>query len=210
MDIYDLYIQKTLESEDNKQEIKFKTLKELFISDININNISRIIYRELYLPNNQELFDEIRNKINNLAQIWINTFNNNKFNNDLNDQLRYTNSLFISYYKSEFLKNKDYKEHEIQNNPYKHIYSSNSKKKNHNEILASDYNFITFNNYNDKYTTNSQFTNSYNKIPYYEKSLYTKHLDRFDNGSFRERNLINTNHKKYNNNDLFNNINYLR
>ena len=58
-----------------------------------------------------------------------------------------------------------------------------------------------------KYVLN---TNKYNKIPYYEKGLYTKHIDHVDNGSFRERKLENNNFKKYNNSELLNNVSYLR
>lgn len=77
-------------------------------------------------------------------------------------------------------------------------------------MLAEDYEYVTFNNYNDKYTTNLQFSKKYNEIPYYEKGLYSQNVDKKDNGSFRERKLVNNNYTKYNNNELLNNIPYLK
>lgn len=221
MDIVNLFIQKNVTTLDkNNQELNFKNIKELFISSENINNLSRILYRELYLPNNETLFNQIKGKVIEYTTIWvesnkldkyiqeINDSNNNV--NDLNEQVRYLNSLFIKFYKFKFLKTSDFMEHEIDNNPYKHIYEYKMIKKKNSDILADDYGYVTFNNYNDKYTTNLQFSKKYNEIPYYERGLYSQNIDKKDNGSFRERKLVNNNYKKYNNDELFNNINYLK
>lgn len=221
MDILKSFIDKNLITEDNKQELKFKSIKELFSSEDNINNISRILYRELYLPNNQTLFNKTKNQVQQYVKLWIksgyldkfekNNNNNLEINtNDLNEQLRYFNSLFISYYKTKLIKSESFMQHEIDNNPYKHIYEYQMNKKKNADILANDYNYVTFNNYNDKYTVNIQYPRSYHNIPYYEKSLYNHNLDRLDNGSFRERKLVNNNSKKYNNTELLNNVDYLR
>ena len=216
MDIVKSFIQKNSTTKVDKQELNFKTIKELFSSEDNINNISRILYRELYLPNNQTKFNKVKDQVQQYIKLWIesgylNNFSKNAINfHDLNEQLRYFNSLFISYYRFKLLQTPDFMQHEIDNNPYKHIYEYKLNKKNNVEILADDYNYITFNNYNDKYNINLQFPRSYNKIPYYEKGLYSKNIDRSDNGSFRERKLFNNNYKKYNNNELINNIEYLR
>lgn len=140
MDIVNLFIQKNVTTLDkNNQELNFKNIKELFISSENINNLSRILYRELYLPNNETLFNQIKGKVIEYTTIWvesnkldkyiqeINDSNNNI--NDLNEQVRYLNSLFIKFYKFKFLKTSDFMEHEIDNNPYKHIYEYKMIKK---------------------------------------------------------------------------------
>jgi len=216
MDIVNSFIQKNLTTEVDSKEINFKTIKELFTSEENINNISRILYRELYLPNNQTKFNKVKNQVQQYIKLWVDSGSLDKFSkntidfNDLNEQLRYFNSLFISYYRFKLLQTTDFMQHEIDNNPYKHIYEYKLNIKKNDDILADDYNYVTFNNYNDKYNINLQYPRSYNKIPYYEKGLYSRNVDNSDNGSFRERKLINNNYKKYNNSELLNNVEYLR
>ena len=216
MDIVKSFIQKNLITTDNDKELSFKSIKDLFSSEDNINNVSRILYRELYLPNNQTKFNKTKSLVQQYIKLWIESGNLDKFANtasdfnDLNEQLRYYNSLFINYYKYKLVNAGDFMQHEIDNNPYKHIYEYKLNKKKNDDILADDYNYVTFNNYNDRYTVNMQFPRTYNKIPYYEKGLYSKNVDYSDNGSFRERKLINNNFKKYNNNELLNNVKYLR
>lgn len=216
MDIVKSFIQKNLLTEDNNKELNFKSIKDLFSSEENINDVSRILYRELYLPNNQTKFNKTKSLVQQYVKLWIDSGYLDKFANtisdfnDLNEQLRYFNSLFINYYKYKLVNAADFMQHEIDNNPYKHIYEYKLNKKKNDDILADDYNYVTFNNYNDRYTVNMQFPRTYNKIPYYEKGLYSKNVDYSDNGSFRERKLINNNFKKYNNNELLNNVKYLR
>jgi hypothetical protein len=216
MDIVKSFIQKNLLTEDNNKELSFKSIKDLFSSEDNINNVSRILYRELYLPNNQTKFNKTKSLVQQYVKLWTDGGYLDKFANttsdfnDLNEQLRYFNSLFINYYKSKLVNATDFIQHEIDNNPYKQIYEYKLNKKKNDDILADDYNYITFNNYNDKYTVNMQFPRTYNKIPYYEKGLYSRNVDYLDNGSFRERKLINNNFKKYNNQELLNNVDYLR
>lgn len=216
MDIVKLFIQKNLPTEINEKEMSFKTIKELFNSDDNINNISRILYRDLYLPNNQTKFNKVKTQVEQYVKIWASSDALDNFAkrttdfNDLNEQVRYFNSLFIQFYKSKLVKAGSFMEHEIENNPYKHVYEYKIYKKKNDSILADDYQYVTFNNYNDKYTTNLQYSKAYNDIPFYEKGLYGRHSDRKDNGSFRERKLVNNNSKKYNNYELMNNVSYLQ
>lgn len=139
MDIYKSFIEKNVITEENKQKLKFKTIKELFGSEDNINNISRILYRELYLPNNQTLFNKTKNQVQQYVKLWIDSdyldkFEKNNTNleintNNLNEQLRYFNHLFISYYKTKLIKANNFMQHEIDNNPYKHIYEYQMNKK---------------------------------------------------------------------------------
>jgi hypothetical protein len=216
MDILDIFINRNKET-----NVKFLTVKERFQSEENKNKLSHILYREVYLPNNQNLFNKIRENVNKYVDIWI---KNNKLDNlketnsySINDsdlQLRYYNKIFIDTFKN-VITNYNTMEFEINNNPYKHVIEY---KKNNNEnitkkisdLTVNDYNYITFNNYNDKNTLNNNFDNKYHKIPYYEKSLYRHNYDIVDMGSFRERKLVNNNYKKYNNNELLNNVDYLR
>lgn len=216
MDLVKIFIQKNLTTEVDNKELKLSSVKELFNSIENKNNVSRILYRELHLPNNPIKFNKIKSLVNQYINIWSESDDFNKFiksidhNYNLNERLRYVNSLFINFYKTKLLNINDFMQHEIDNNPYQDIFEYQMNKKKNSDILVDDYNYITFNNYNDKYTTNLQFSNKYNKIPYYEKGLYTKHIDHLDNGSFRERKLENNNFKKYNNSELLNNVSYLR
>lgn len=212
MDIIKLFIDK---NKITSNQIKYD-IKKQFLNIQNIDHISRIIYRELYLPNNNEIFQNTKKLVNNYINILINTGELNKLlsidyinSNDLNEHLTYVNFLFIQKYKFHFLKNINYVTHEINNNPYKQLYTYKIKKKN-SDILSNDYESISFNNYNDIYLTDNKFNNKYHSIPYYEKSLYKINIDKNDNGSFRERKLINNNYKKYNNDELLNNIEYLK
>ena len=217
MDILDLFIQKNLLSKNAEKDVaSVNNIVILFTSNDNLNYLSRIIYRELYLPNNSEKFNQIKLDVNKYAIEWsssnefIKVLQIDNSLSDLNEILRYINSLFIKKYKHILLPNSDFMTHEINNNPYKHIYNYKLTKKTNKDAMASDYDLISFNNYNDKYTTNYQFTKLYNKIPYYERALYVKNIDKYDSGSFRERKLVNNNYKLYNNYELMNNINYLK
>lgn len=224
MDIVNLFIRKNIPTKD----IKYKSVKELFESDENKSKLAHVIYREIYLPNNQTLYNEIRKKVDKYVNLWIQngkldrlTETNSYSINAPDEQLNFYNKLFIDTFKNLII-NFDTYQSEIDNNPYKHIIEykikvnnnlskeTEYKKKNISEILAQDYDFITFNNYNDKYTLNTNFTPNYHKIPYYEKALYKRNYDMLDMGSFRERKLLNDNYKRYNNDELMNNVNYLR
>ena len=83
-------------------------------------------------------------------------------------------------------------------------------KKKLSDFQADDYQYLNTNNYNDKFTLNTNFKRSYNKIPYYEKWIYNKHYDREDIGSLSSYALENKNSKIYNNNELYNNLDYLK
>lgn len=216
--LLNLFIQKNKETKilNNSHNLStpgIKSINELFISNENILKLSQILYRELYISNNIELFDKIKANVYKYTKLWVDSNKLSKFISDdyilnYNEQLRYINHLFINYYREFLLNGKSFIEHEMyDNNPYKHIYNY---KINNKLNLTNDYNELVFNNYNDKYTTNLRFSNNYNKIPYYEKSLYSKNIDKNDNGSFRERKLLNNNFKKYNNNELFNGLDYLK
>lgn len=215
MDVLDLYIKKNLQTENGT----IPSINKLFISNENIYKLTKILYRELYIYNNEKLFNELKQKVILYSNKWVEPINTNgdssldkfitkSFHNH-NEKLDYINNLFINYYKNKLLDGKTFYEHEIQNNPYKKKYDY--KIKNIDSYPSENLNdSLSFNNYNTKYTTNLQFSNKYHKIPYYEKSLYRKNIDKDDNGSFRERKLLNNNFKKYNNNELLNNIDYLK
>ncbi len=216
MDIIDLFIQKNLPTEN----IISNNIKDLFQSQDNINKLSFILYKETYLSNNQEQLDKIKLDVKKYIDIWISTekldklIETNSFSiNNKIEQLSFYNKLFIDTFKNVIV-NYDQYQFEINNNPYKHIlsYKINSKivKKKYNDLNSEDYQYLSFNNYNDKFNLNSQFNINYNKIPYYEKSLYKKNYDIVDIGSFRERKLVNNNYRKYNNNELLNGIDYLK
>ena len=216
MDLINLFIQKFLPTNNFKE----KTVKDLFQSDENKIIISQNLYRELFLPNNQELYDKIRKGVDKYVTLWITTGKLDKLSetngysiNASDDQLRFYNKQFIDTFK-DIITNYDTYNFEIQNNPYKHIlsYKVDSKKitKKISELQVEDFNYATFNNYNDKFNNNLLFNANYHKIPYYEKSIYKRNYDILDMGSFRERKLVNDNYKLYNNYELFNNVDYLR
>lgn len=216
MDIINLFIQKFLPTEN----VKYKSVKELFQSDENKITLSQNLYRELYLSNNQELYNNIQKNVDKYVDIWIKNGKLDKLSettgysiNSPDEQLRFYNKQFIDTFR-EVLTNYDTYNFEIENNPYKHIlsYKVNSKKINKkiSEIQADDIDYITFNNYNDKFNNNLLFNANYHKIPYYERSIYRRNYDVLDMGSFRERKLVNDNYKLYNNEELLNNVDYLR
>jgi len=216
MDIVNLFIKKFLPTEN----VKYKTVKELFQSEENKNILSQNLYREVYLSNNQELYDKIKKNVDKYVEIWIKTGKLDKLSettgysiNAPEEQLRFYNKQFIDTFR-EVLTNYDTYNFEIENNPYKHIlsYKVNSQKINKkiSELQADDINYITFNNYNDKFNNNLLFNSKYHKIPYYERSIYRRNYDVLDMGSFRERKLVNDNYKLYNNEELINNVDYLR
>lgn len=216
MDIVDLFIQKFLPTKN----IKFQSVKELFQSDSNKLHLAHILYKEIYLPNNNNIFNNIKNDVNKYVDLWIKSGKLNSLEetnsysiNAPDEQLNYYNHLFITTFKNIII-NYDLYNFEINNNPYKHILNyrinSNSDNKKYSDILPEDYDNLSFNNYNTKFTRSSQFTKKYHEIPYYEKALYKRNYDLLDMGSFREKKIINYNKKKYNNNELYNNISYLR
>lgn len=216
MDIVDLFIQKFLPTKN----LKYQSVKELFQSDTNKLKIAHVLYREIYLPNNQLIFDKIKDDVNKYINIWIasgkldHLLETSSYSiNDPNEQLNFYNKLFIDTYKNIII-NYDLYNFEINNNPYKHIlsYRINSKlvNKKISDMMPEDYNNLTFNNYNSKFNIDNQFNKNYHQIPYYEKSLYKRNYDFLDMGSLRERKLVNNNSKKYNNNELLNNISYLK
>lgn len=197
------------------QNIEFKTIKELFSSQDNINYLSNILYRENYLPNNREMYNHIKNKVKKYINSWINL---GKFDNiedcylpncNLDLQLQYYNKLFIDTFKDQIINYNLYNS-EIKNNPYNHTFLIKNQKKKLSDFQAEDYQYLNPNNYNDKFTLNTNFKRSYNKIPYYEKWIYNKHYDRSDIGSLSSRSLENKNSKIYNNKELYNNLEYLK
>lgn len=130
MDIVKLFTTKNTITEN----IKFKTVKQLFGSIENINYLSNILYRENYLSNNRELYNHIKNKVKKYIKSWINL---GKFDNiddsflpnyDTNLQLTYYNKLFIDTFKDQII---DYNLYniEIQNNPYSHKFLIKNEKK---------------------------------------------------------------------------------
>jgi hypothetical protein len=195
--------------------IKLENIKELFSSIDNINYLSNILYRENYLSNNKELYNDIKNKVNKYINSWINL---GKFDNiedcylpncNIDLQLKYYNKLFIDTFKDEIINYNLYNS-EIENNPYNHTFLIKDKKKKLSDFQADDYQYLNTNNYNDKFTLNTNFKRSYNNIPYYEKWIYNKHYDREDIGSLSSYALENKNSKIYNNNELYNNLDYLK
>ena len=97
MDIVKLFTTKNTITEN----IKFKSVKQLFGSIENINYLSNILYRENYLSNNRELYNHIKNKVKKYIKSWINL---GKFDNiddsflpnyDTDLQLKYYNKLFF-------------------------------------------------------------------------------------------------------------------
>jgi hypothetical protein len=220
MDIFDLFINKNKET-----NVKFITVKDRFQSKENKDKLSHNLYREIYLSNNQSLFNKIQEKVNKYVELWISNGKLDKLKetnsysiNDPELQLNYYNKLFIDTFKNAII-NYNTMESEIINNPYKHIIEykkiNNDNKeiniiKKISDLTVEDYNYITFNNYNDINNVNTNFNTNYHKIPYYEKALYKHNYDILDMGSFRERKLINNNYKRYNNNELINNVDYLR
>lgn len=216
MDILYSFIYKNLETKN----IKFKSVKELFQSNENKYKLTQNLYREVYLPNNQKLFNDVKKKVDKYVNIWVNSGKLDRLEetvgysiNAPEEQLRYYNKLFVDTFKNVIV-NYDTLNFEINNNPYKHIleYKINEKSVNKkiSDLLANDFDYISFNNYNDQYNLNNNFKAKYNKIPYYERSIYRKNYDILDMGSFRERKLDNNNYKRYNNKELLNNVDYLR
>lgn len=216
MDIVDLFIQKFLPTKN----IKFQSVKDLFQSESNKLYLANILYKEIYLSNNNIIFQNIKNDVNKYIELWISSGKldhleetNSYSINAPDEQLNYYNNLFITTFKNIII-NFDLYNFEKNNNPYNHIlnYRINSKivNKKYSDILPEDYENLSFNNYNTKFTRSSQFTKKYHEIPYYEKALYKRNYDMLDMGSFRETKRINNNTKKYNNNELYNNISYLR
>jgi len=212
MDIEDLYKLKTSETEYKNN----LSLLNLFKSEDNINELTYLLYNENYLSNNLKIFNDIKKLVNQYVNAWIEL---GKFDNiedtadtDYNKlyiQLRYYNKLFINTF-SNYIVKYDLFQHELINNPYKHKFTINNTEKTMADFQADDYQYLNTSNYNDKFTLNNQFKENYNHIPQYEKWIYNKHYDRKDSGSLRDRALENMNYKKYDNTELYNNIDYLK
>ena len=119
MDILNLFIQKNLLSQNAEDDIllSVNNIITLFISNNNLNYLSRILYRELYLPNNSEKFNQIKADVNKYAIAWsssdefIKLLQIDNSLTDLNEILRYLNSLFIKKYKYILLPNSDFIKH---------------------------------------------------------------------------------------------------
>ena len=147
MDIVKLFTTKNTITEN----IKFKSVKQLFGSIENINYLSNILYRENYLSNNRELYNHIKNKVKKYIKSWINL---GKFDNiddsflpnyDTDLQLTYYNKLFIDTFKDQIIDYNLYNS-EIQNNPYSHKFLIKNEKKNMSDFQADDYQYLNTNN----------------------------------------------------------------
>ena len=96
MDLVNLFIYKNLETKN----VKLKQVKDLFKSKENKDKLSHILYRELYLPNNQTIFNEIKNKVNEYIEVWIKVGKLDKLEetvgysiNAIDEQLNYYNEV---------------------------------------------------------------------------------------------------------------------
>jgi len=220
MDILDLFKLK-----NSTTKLDFKSVKDLFQEDKNKNKLTQIIYYQLNTTNNDEVFNNIKSKVGAFVDSWINL---GKLDNltecayiqvDCPDlQLSYYNKLFIETFRNEFVQYNDMK-YEIDNNPYKQIITpvGDESKLYHNnksfkiaDMIASDYENINTNNYNDTFATSNLFNAKYNKIKWYEKGIYSKNVDFKDEGSTRTyKSMTNYNNKRYDNSELLTNVSYL-
>lgn len=212
MDIEDLFNEKTSETTD----INYISLIDLFKSNDNIDILTNLLYKENYLSNNLKIYENIKSLVKKYVKSWIELgkFDNIEDTADTSDnriyiQLRYYNKLFITTF-SNYIVQDNLFQHEIDNNPYNHKYNINNVEKTMAEFQADDYQYLNTINYNDKFNLNTQFKQTYNQIPYYEKCIYNKHYDRKDLGSLTNKSLENINSKRYDNSDLYNNVDYLK
>lgn len=220
MDILDLFKLK-----NSTTKLDFKSVKDLFQEDANKNKLTQIIYYQLNTTNNDDVFNNIKSKVGTFIDSWINL---GKLDNltecaDVpvdcpNLQLSYYNKLFIETFRNEFVQYNDMK-YEIDNNPYKQIITPvgdeaklyhNNKSFKISDMIASDYENINTNNYNDTFATSNLFNAKYNKIKWYEKGIYSKNVDFKDEGSTRTyKSMQNYNNKRYDNSELLTNVSYL-
>jgi hypothetical protein len=213
VDLLSLFIFKNVQTELKNNELE-KLFKKKIISDNNKLNISRQLYSEINLPNNNKLFNDIQNKVSSYLESWINLgifdnieFENVKFSN-INELIDYYNKLFVDTFREQIV-NYNLMENEINNNPYKHELNINNKNIKYENILSDDYQYINNNNY-IKVFTNNRFDERYNKVPYYESALYKRNYDRNEKGSLENHILETYNFKRYISDDLTNNVSYLR
>lgn len=215
MDLEDWY-----KSKNETTKIYLKSVKESFQLDSNKIKLSQIIYRKLYSTNNENKYKEVKNIVNIAINEWVKLGKLDKLEetasfiaNDITLQLDYYNNLFINSFINNIVnKQGGQLNYEINNNPYKQEILTNGKKIKISDILASDYENINVSTqgYTDLYTSNGNFTPKYNKVKFYEKALYTRNIDTKELGSL-EKNVskMNMTYKRYNNNELLNNVSYL-
>ena len=179
MDIYDLYIEK-----NENTTIYLPQVKELFSSDKNKLYLSRIISKQIYVSDNDERYKILQQDINNEIDKYIKDGKLDNLeetadivSNEITLQLKYYNSIFISYYTNKKSNLNQY-QFELDNNPYKQETNINGNKKLFKDFLASDYENMSISNYQDTFTLNGNFTARYNKIPYYRKVLHNRNIDR--------------------------------
>lgn len=205
-------------SRNETTKIYLKTVKESFQLDSNISKLSQIIYRNLYSTNNENKYEEIKAKVKITVNEWItkgklDTLEETAsfISNEITLQLDYYNDLFITEFTNRIVNIQNGQlNYEINNNPYKQNILSNGKYIKISDMLASDYENMNISNYDNVYTSNGNFTQKYNKIKYYEKSIYNKNIDMKDAGSLRNNiSKENTTFKRYNNKELLTNVPYL-
>ena len=205
-------------SRNETTKIYLKTVKESFQLDSNISKLSQIIYRNLYSTNNENKYEEIKAKVKIAVNEWIakgklDTLEETAsfISNEITLQLDYYNDLFITEFTNRIVNIQNGQlNYEINNNPYKQNILSNGKYIKISDMLASDYENMNISNYDNVYTSNGNFTQKYNKIKYYEKSIYNKNIDMKDAGSLRNNiSKENTTFKRYNNKELLTNVPYL-
>ena len=181
--------------------------------------LTRIVYRQLSSTSNQTYFNKVAKLVGDYVDFWINNDKLKKIeetanfsSSDINSQLSFYNSIFVSDFISRFTKN-DMVSYETFNNPYKQIIEKDGRNIKIKDMLSEDYENINTNmmNYNDIYNVNEYRMVNRNKIKFYEISLYKKNIDKTEQGSL-ENNVSKstTNYKKYNDFDLKNNVSYLR
>ncbi len=213
MDLVDLY-----NSRNETTKFHLKSVKESFQLDSNISKLSKIIYRQLYSTNNENKYEEIKNKVIIAVDAWVkqgkldNLEETASFiSNEITLQLDYYNNLFINSFVNN-ITNRNQLNYEINNNPYKQEILYNGKNIKISDMIASDYENmnVSTQGYENVYTSNGNFTQKYNKIKFYEKALYSKNIDMKDAGSLRNNiSKENLTFKKYNNSELLNNVSYL-
>jgi len=212
MDIYDMYIAK-----NESTQIHLPSVKDTFISSKNKEYLSKIISKQLYVTNNDDRYKQLRIDVNNEVDNWVNTGNLNKLagtadivSYELTLRLNYYNNMFIKHYINKNTKLDQY-QYELDNNPYHQVSNINGEKKQFKDFLASDYENMDVSNYHETFTHNGLFNERYNKIPFYRKMLHNRNIDRSTKGNnMHFDSKINVQYKKYDNNELLNNLSYLR
>jgi hypothetical protein len=215
MDLEDWY-----NSRNETTKNYLKSVKDSFQLDSNKTKLSQTIYRKLYSTNNENKYEEIKKIIQVEINEWV---KHGKLDNieetagfssdDVILQLDYCNNLFIKAFINEFVnKYGGQLKYEIINNPYKQEILSNGKIIKISDMIASDYENmnVSTQGYENVHTSNGNFTSEYNKIPFYEKAIYVKNIDRKDVGSLRNNiSKVNISYKRYDNHELLTNVSYL-